>query len=156
MVLSVWTLQCCVNQGQTGHKKRKKKLVGCSAWRLPLCLDSTSSSERRTKEEAGAKRGSCWFTMDRVVININYGREQWHKRWWGLPQSLGMMLSLSLDFCIQQNQHSWVICVWHTVSKEFPLKYGSIIQLNRCHKPNYCTNIWSVFLFFSPKKSCIM
>lgn len=63
-------------QKQTNKQTTQKELVGCTAWRLLLCLDSTSSRERRTKEEAEAERGSCWFTMDRVAVNINNGEEQ--------------------------------------------------------------------------------
>lgn len=61
---------------KTNKQTTQKELVGRTAWRLLLCLDSTSSSERRTKEEAEAERGSCWFTMDRVAVNINNGEEQ--------------------------------------------------------------------------------
>lgn len=58
--MSLCYLLCRLKRGQAS-KEKKKELVGCTAWRLPLCLDSTSSSKRRTKEEAEAETGSCWL-----------------------------------------------------------------------------------------------
>lgn len=39
------------------HKLSDKNFAGCTAWRLPLCLGSSSSSSRGTKEETKGETG---------------------------------------------------------------------------------------------------